>query len=347
MNAAGGSAAAPRLAEVDALRGVAALAVLLFHYTARFVELYAPAGAPSLAFPHGHYGVNLFFVVSGFVIFMTLERTRTGMDFVVSRFSRLFPVYWAAIALTFAVTSGFGLPGKEVTALQALGNVVMLHGFASIPHVDDVYWTLEVELLFYVIMLLLFLRSQLARVHQLLWALLALRLAYYLSARLFGIDLPWTLARLLILTFIPWFALGICIYQATLGRSTADPRAWRATALAALACLAVVDHWGLAVLAALLAGLVWAAATGRLPWLAHPVLVFFGTISYPLYLVHENIGWVVQRAVLAQALPFDVSAVVAFGVSVTLAALLTRTVEQPAMRAIRARYRERTRGLVA
>ena len=93
--------------------------------------------------------------------------------------------------------------------------------------------------------------------------------------------------------------------------------------------------------------MVWAAATGRLPWLAHPVLVFFGTISYPLYLVHENIGWVVQRAVLAQALPFDVSVLVAFGVSVALATLLTRTVEQPAMRAIRTRYRERTRGLVA
>lgn len=347
MNALGGAAAAPRLVEVDALRGLAALSVLLFHYTTRFLELYAPSGAPSLAFPHGHYGVNLFFVISGFVIFMTLERTRTGIDFVVSRFSRLFPVYWVAIALTFAVTSSFGLPGKEVTALQALGNVVMLHGFARIPHVDGVYWTLEVELLFYAIMLLLMLRGRLARVHLLLWALLALRLAYHLSATWFGIDLPWTLSRLLILTYIPWFALGICVYLATQGRSAADGRAWRPTALAALACLAVVDHWGLAVLAAVLALLVWAAATGRLPWLAHPVLVFFGTISYPLYLVHENIGWVVQRAVLARALPFDVSVLVAFGVSVALATLLTRTVEQPAMRAIRSRYRQRRQGLAA
>lgn len=345
MNAKSGAHTA-RLVEVDALRGIAAVAVVLFHYTTRFVELYAPTTGPSLAFPQGHYGVNLFFVISGFVIFMTLERTRTALDFVVSRFSRLFPVYWVAIAVTFAVTSTFGLPGKEVTGLQAWGNTLMLHGFLGIPHVDGVYWTLEVELLFYTAMLLLMMRGQLTRVHWLLWALLVLRLVYHLSATWFGVHLSWTVSRLLILSFIPWFALGICIYQATLGQRKADPREWRATLIAALACLAVVDHWALALLAAVLAMLVWGAASGRLPWLAHPVLVFFGTISYPLYLVHENIGWVVQRGVLAHQLPFDVGVGVAFATSVALAAALTYTVERPAMRAIRSSYRRRLLGLV-
>ena len=48
-----------RLAEVDALRGVAALSVVLFHYTTRFAELYQPTPAAAVSFPGGQYGVNL------------------------------------------------------------------------------------------------------------------------------------------------------------------------------------------------------------------------------------------------------------------------------------------------
>jgi peptidoglycan/LPS O-acetylase OafA/YrhL len=61
------------------------------HLTTRFVDRYRPEGEPWLSFPLGHYGVNLFFMISGFVISMTLQRTTVGMGFVVSRFSRLCP----------------------------------------------------------------------------------------------------------------------------------------------------------------------------------------------------------------------------------------------------------------
>ena len=330
-----------RLAEVDALRGVAALAVVLFHFTTRFMELYAPQGSPSFTAPQGHYGVNLFFIISGFVIFLTLDRTRHGMDFVVSRFSRLFPAYWVAVALTFAVTSTFGLPGKEVTLPQALGNVFMVHGIFRVPHVDGVYWTLEVELLFYTGMFLLFMRGQLHRVYWAMGSLLLARLAYHLASTLFAVDFSWMLYRLTILKYIPWFALGIFVYQTAANRSRAGDRQARVIALAALACLWVVDGWPLAALALVLTALVWGAASGRLPWLAHPVLAFFGTISYTLYLLHENIGWVVQRAVLAQGWPFDAGIVAAFAVVVALATLLTYSVEKPAMRWIRQAYRRR------
>ncbi|MBL8484418.1 MAG: acyltransferase, partial [Rhodocyclaceae bacterium] len=140
---------ARRLVEVDALRGIAALAVVFFHYTTRFDQLYPGYEPPSLAMPLGHYGVNLFFIISGFVIFMTLDRTSRPMDFVMSRFSRLFPAYWTAIVLTFVVTHQLGLPGKLVGLDTLLVNVTMIQGLLGFGHVDGVYWTLEVELLFY------------------------------------------------------------------------------------------------------------------------------------------------------------------------------------------------------
>ena len=96
-----------RVRELDVLRGLAAAAVVLFHYTVRYGALYGYPAPPSVRVPTGFYGVEVFFCISGFVIFMTLDRTRRPMDFVVSRVSRLWPAYIVAIAVTFAVVRGF------------------------------------------------------------------------------------------------------------------------------------------------------------------------------------------------------------------------------------------------
>ncbi|MEO6102106.1 MAG: acyltransferase family protein [Pseudoxanthomonas sp.] len=69
-------------------------------------------------FPAGNYGVNLFFHISGFVIFMTLERSRNAMDFMVSRCSRLYPAYWTGLAVAAIViyTAEFQ---QSATAIQS------------------------------------------------------------------------------------------------------------------------------------------------------------------------------------------------------------------------------------
>lgn len=336
------TAAPQRLAEIDSLRGIAALSVALFHYTSRYVVEFHPLGAPSFVFAYGNYGVSLFFIISGFVIFMTLERTRSGIDFVVSRFSRLFPAYWAAIALSFGATRTFGLPGFEVSVAQALGNALMFHGLLGVPHVDGVYWSLEVELLFYIGMLALWAKAGLNRVHWMLWALLALRLVWQTVDRGFEGPLPWTLSRLLILRYLPWFALGISIYQLTLGAGRGDARSAWLTVVAALACFVFAGYFRVTFFAVGLFALVWAAAAGRARWLRNPVLGFLGTISYPLYLLHENIGWIVQREVLAHGGSFDLGVVAALATSIGLASLVTFAFEQPCMRAIRNWYRQRS-----
>jgi len=82
-----------RIQELDSLRGIAAVAVVLYHFTYRFGELYEFQTPPPFQVTLGQYGVQLFFIISGFVIFMTLNRTRRPLDFVVSRFSRLHPTY--------------------------------------------------------------------------------------------------------------------------------------------------------------------------------------------------------------------------------------------------------------
>ena len=337
---AGRIAPTSRLLEIDALRGIAALAVVLFHYTTRFAEMYGQQHAVSLPFPHGHYGVNLFFVISGFVIFMTLEKTSRPMDFVVSRFSRLFPVYWVAIFLTLSITHALGLPGELVGIGTAIANMLMIHGFFRIPHVDSVYWTLEVELLFYCGMLLMYRLGALQRIHQVLAILFLLRLIYWAAARFLGIDLPWTIFRLLILQFIPWFAIGISIYLAV-SHGPNELRPALITAALAVLTLLIGESALLAALAFTVGSVVWAAASGRLPWLRNPVLTWLGAISYPLYLVHENIGWSIQLQLAGLGASPDVSLLLVLAFSLVLATLLNRLIEQPALKWIRRRYRER------
>ena len=90
----------------------------------------------------------------------------------------------------------------------------MVHGFFGVPHVDGVYWTLEVELLFYCGMFALYLMKGFDRLNYVLFGLLSLRVIYFVFEHYFSISLPWIVFRFLILEFIPWFSLGISIYIA-------------------------------------------------------------------------------------------------------------------------------------
>lgn len=332
---------ASRLVEIDALRGIAALAVVLFHYTTQFGKLFGANPPPTISFPDGHYGVNLFFIISGFVIFMTLERTSKPMDFVVSRFSRLFPAYWLAIVLTYGVTHLLDLPGKLVDIGAAFGNLIMIHGLFRIPHVDGVYWTLEIELLFYTGMLCLFQMQGLQRIHHVLLGLFSVRLLYFVLERRFGIELSWTISHLLILPFIPWFALGISVYLATHRHDLQSRRRAALTAVCAILTLLLTEPWFIASLAVVLAGMVYLAARGQLHFLRQRLFVWLGAISYPLYLLHENIGWSIQLRLRDLAVPTDVGVLLTLATSLILATAVTRWVEQPAMRWIRRRYRNR------
>jgi peptidoglycan/LPS O-acetylase OafA/YrhL len=89
-----------RYLELDSLRGIAVLAVVLYHYTFAYDFHFKLFSDHKFYLYHGNLAVPLFFVISGFVIFLTLEKSKRKTDFLVSRFSRLYPSYWAAMFIT-------------------------------------------------------------------------------------------------------------------------------------------------------------------------------------------------------------------------------------------------------
>ncbi|MFE6287646.1 acyltransferase family protein [Streptomyces sp. NPDC057877] len=151
----------PRLYVLDGIRLAAALMVVLHHYVGtrrvnepgnpvwdRPVSEIVPTWFRLTSF--GWIGVEIFFVISGFVICMSCWG-RTPRQFFVSRVIRLYPAYWFAVFFTTAVVTL--LPGvwERLPVREVLLNLTMLQQGSGVPHVDLVYWTLWSELRFYLL----------------------------------------------------------------------------------------------------------------------------------------------------------------------------------------------------
>ncbi len=330
-----------RISELDSLRGFAVVAVLLFHYTSRFDGIYGYREAPLLTFPHGALGVEFFFAISGFVITWTTSRTRHVRDFFISRFSRLWPAYAVSVALTWIIVAVFGLPGREVGALRALFNLTMLQEFFGMPHVDGAYWSLYIELIFYAWTALALTFGVLNRRIALVCAGLLAAIALRATQDAFGIGIPGRALKISLAEFVPFFSIGILVFDARAARRVR----WYHVALllASIAVAGYANHrFVFSAVAALACLLIAGAAFGTMRFLVIRPFLFLGSISYSLYLVHQNIGYVVIRQALANGWTTEMAIGAATVFCVSIATLLRTLVEVPAQRAIRRWYRVRT-----
>ena len=150
-----------RVNTLDLIRFVAAVAVVLYHYTARYTsnltsdpELFKSA---ALFTKYGYLGVNLFFMISGFVILSSAINSNP-INFLISRATRLYPTFWVSVSVTAIFVFFFEAPSPAIGWIQYLANLTMLNDYLHIENLDGVYWTLQAELKFYgcVFLLLLF-----------------------------------------------------------------------------------------------------------------------------------------------------------------------------------------------
>lgn len=292
---------------LDGLRLMAALAVVAYHYLA-LPETVAGAqlesvGAEVVRYSkYGAFGVDLFFVISGFVVLLS-GLGRTGGQFVASRISRLFPAYWFAVLVTAAVMALMA-PQATPTIQQVLANLTMVHSAFGVPDVDPVYWTLWVELHFYALVwiLLLFRPSP--------TTILVFAVGWPIVGSLARITDSDFIATSLIAPHAPMFAAGMVIF--CIHRFGHSVIAWLALAFvsAFAAVTSVPDLAGSiarntgtsispTVETALALGCIALVAVVTLTpfnringrW-----LVVAGAITYPLYLLHENVGIIVIDA---------------------------------------------------
>lgn len=334
-----------RLAMLDALRFVAAAAVMLYHFTAIHASMWDIGKAAP--FPHlgevtryGYLGVNLFFFISGFVILMTAWG-RSVPQFVASRAGRLLPAYWVGVLLTGALLLLTRGDLKPVRPLSVITNLTMVQTAFGVDHVDGVYWTLWVELRFYLIIGLLVLvgitRGRILA-FAMIWPVVGA------MAKQGGNDF---ISQLLIADYAPYFAAGMLLYVVyregwsvllalLIGFNVAlsVTRAVEVTA-------PVLRHTGakpnLVIAGAIVLvcfALVTVMTTTPLSRIRWRWLTTLGLLTYPLYVIHEYWGlWVIS--LVHDRLGRPLAVIVAIAVSVAAAWLINRFVERPAGPALR------------
>jgi peptidoglycan/LPS O-acetylase OafA/YrhL len=327
-----------RLEFLDAARGVAAVAVLVQHSLESTVPSFLPWSVHHVNF--GAFGVVMFFLVSGFIIPVSIARSGKLMLFWESRFFRLYPMYWVSLIVTLGLgyfklfplaTSFYSHPIR-----MSLVNFTMFQTFLHVPDALGVYWTLSLELLFYIVCSLLFAAGWATPVALWAWmAVGAMALSALTAGLVFHRSLPAGRLGLLVTAFV-----GTAIYSAYSDQinkknlysllagllvalligfwfrfhvypSKADVEAWNMAGVSV--------SWGLAYATF---GILLMLRNRQFPkW-----ILWIGRISYSLYLVH---GLVLD--LLPKSLNPVVFVAAVMGLSIAISAFTYEFVEKPAI----------------
>lgn len=291
-----------RVNEIDLLRFIAALFVVFFHYTFRGGAIDSKSIMPyPLLAPvakYGYLGVELFFIISGFVILMTAAKGSLRMFFV-SRIVRLYPAFWACCTITFLMTIAIGGSRYSASFSQYLINMTMLNGFVGVPSIDGAYWSLFVEMRFYALVAAVL---AIGKIHK-AQSILFLWLAFSIALEVFPVG---KLRYLLIVDYSAYFIAGaiyflIWSYGISIVRTGMIFSSWSLalfqtinnlpkfeknynTTMSSLVSAGIITSFFLIML---LISLKKTGLFGRRSW------ALAGSITYPLYLLHQNIGFMI------------------------------------------------------
>ncbi len=330
-----------RILELDGLRALAAINLVLFHFTHVYSVKFGYSSPLGFVWPYGAYGVEMFFILSGYVNSMSLLRRGKPVDFVAARLIRIIPIFLMAIVANVWILS-LAPMHEQVSTPRFLANLTLMPRVLGYECVDPVMWTLQVEMMFYATLVSLFMIGALKRYFLGWGTLLVLSLGVCPTLDALQTthgDATWfaiatAIRRLMLLDFVPLFAIGFLLYMI----KTQTGSRWKNLMgiLMAAAVFHSIDHGKHnPVATALIIGLVSASAYGKIPLLRFKPLLYVSTISYALYLCHNNLGCALlhrfDQAGVPPRICFGIVIVFAFALSI----LITHRVEQPISTALR------------
>lgn len=333
--------AGPRLVFVDGMRALAALSVFAFHVLGPALADLGPLGAKiaESVIPFGKYGVQVFFVLSGFVIAHSLRSAVVTpgfvLRFVARRSIRLDPTFWVTIAVTLGSVflSNHLDRSRQIPyppALEVAANLLYLQDVVGYPRVLEVSWSLCIEIQLYIVFVCLLgvinrIRMPAAAVSGVIAVFVGSLLGAFLS------GLP---GQVWFISYLYLFLVGAVVAWHGSGRLGAAPVLLSVTLVAV--CSLLFRAPGPAIGAATALLLLLAQKVGKLTsWLSERPVQFVGRLSYSFYLVHtlvasrmigvgrRIIGPGFERSLLYVAITFAVSLLGAW--------LLFRFVERPSM----------------
>ncbi len=321
-----------RLAGLDLLRLLAALAVVLFHFGyAGNARGTMQTSFPLIAGPaqYGFLGVDLFFLISGFVIAASAHG-RTWREFALSRVIRLYPAYVACMTATALVLLMLAQGSPAVSAKLWLANLTMVAPAFGQPFMDGAYWSIVIEIIFYGWVAILVAAGIFERrlmTILTIWLAIAFINEAFLQSRAIRLGLCTEYAAL--------FASGILFQRILSGERRGI--AWLllgfAFGLGAMHAFEnerifarlYQDTISFPVLAMLHVGIyaLFLAGVTASRWIpASPSVLAAGALTYPLYLVHQQTGYLLIDTLApstgaATALVLSLAILIAFAYAVS------------------------------
>jgi len=313
-----------RIAAMDLQRIMAAVAVMMYHDVFLFPyggdsPLSDVSDAVRVITQYGYLGVEVFFMISGYVIAMSVEG-RNRAQFAYARFVRLWPTFVICLGITLLVESLVGRPVESPVAI--IGNLTMIPHLLGLPYVDTPYWSLMFEILFYAAIMVFVISPQFVmrlRFFTIVWITLAIVQAF--------IPVP-KLKVILVLDYAPYFAVGISVFLFRRSRSIPDlglllTSITTATVFATLQARNIGAPFPIhpvtwisgAIVGFAAVLMYWMPSVQVGPRVARISFVL-GGISYPLYLLHSKFGRILAVDLIPGSgiLAFTVSLPIVFGV---------------------------------
>ena len=336
---------------IDGLRGIAALWVVLFHAEdGRISQLTGtlPEWFVNVVFRWGSLGVAIFFVLSGFVIAYSLRNVKINLNyfknFALRRFVRLSPPYYISILFTLAFAFAaayvkgvaFEPMGKPLSFQRLFAHLFYVQDIFQLEHIDDVYWTLCLEVQFYIVFCVLLSLVQWLDSKKLSWARAAVFIPITLLTTLFPLNvLKFDGRPDIFLPLLYSFLLGVFAYWRWQKNLKSVWFYLYCTVLTAAGIINTSDFVITSVIVAIL--ILEVARANRIEnWLSWGWLQFLGKISYSLYLNHVSIigatyfiGFkLLDRSIWSEFLCL----ILGISISIAFATLIWQLVEKPSIK---------------
>ncbi|ROP62660.1 peptidoglycan/LPS O-acetylase OafA/YrhL [Enterobacter sp. BIGb0383] len=304
------------LKTIQALRGIAAIIVVLFHYKWQ-LNLDLDNRWVSAVFNSGGLGVTIFFILSGFIMVYSGQSKSSAINFVVNRFSRIYPAYLFFIILGFAIggaMSTFHYDDKTLNFIRSFmfmpATMEYAPAYIDVNSITGVRWTLNYEMYFYALMALSFIfrRKMIALFMMFTVALIIIPICSGFTPTLGVEGYPYKSEFLGFITnpIMYEFILGVSIALLyakfkNVPAVISLPLLIVALSVVAYGCFyhGINDH-GLKS-SALFMALLFAALVFNAKWLDNyipGVLFYLGEISFSVYLLHNPVMHLVKKYLL-------------------------------------------------
>jgi peptidoglycan/LPS O-acetylase OafA/YrhL len=291
---------------------------------------------------YGYLGVKLFFVISGFVISFSAQN-RSALQFAVARFCRIYPAFLFCMTVTFLFTLALGGEVFQASLAKWIANATMVVPAGKLQYtMDGAYWSIYAEIIFYGWIALLIAVGWFSRhltmaivIWLLISALNQLTLGSFIVEKLFVTDQSG------------FFAAGVMLFVLR-ARETNLQNILVFCLATAFAVLQALDeasinvilinaHLNSATLVLLSIGciaLVTAATTIKRVPLPSFLVVALGGLTYPLYLLHQNIGYIIFNKI-GNNMPAETLVALVALAMLAVSYLTWRYIDRPGQRLMR------------